>query len=694
VKRRDFLELTGATGLLLTFPLSGQEPERLPARQAYPTDFNAYLKIGPDGRTTCFVGKVELGQGSMTALAMLLAEELDVAFDSVDMVMGDTDLCPWDMGTFGSLNIWQFGPVLRGAAAEARAVLLEMAAERLETPRARLQVADGVVTGEGGRRVTYAQLVEGKRIARHLRDVKVKEVSAFKVVGKPTRRKDALDKVTGRARYAGDLGPAGVLHACVLRPPAHGARLKTLDTTAAEQVPGARILLDGDLVAALHARPDVAREALERMKATWDLPDATVSDQTIFDHLLKTAPAPRVVAQKGDLAEGERAATIRIEETYLNAYVAHAPVETHSAVAQLKDGRMTVWASTQAPFSVKPQVAQALGLPAKDVRIITPYVGGGFGGKSGGPQAVEAARLARLAGAPVQVVWDRREEFFLDTFRPAAVVKVRAGADGDGKLTFWDFQVTGAGDREAKSFYDAGHHRTTSAGGWQGGNPPGMQPLAVGPWRAPSVNTITFARESHMDRLAARAGLDPVTFRLRNLADPRMVRVLRTAAERFGWTPKVSPSRRGFGVACAMYNGTYVAALAEVAVDGTGHVQVKRISFSQDMGVVVSPDGARQQIEGCLTMGLGYALTEEVRFRGGDILERNFDSYQLPRFSWLPQLDIHLVDNPVDRATGCGEPPIVVMGALLANAIFDATGVRLNSLPMSPERLKAALAKA
>jgi isoquinoline 1-oxidoreductase len=381
-----------------------------------------------------------------------------------------------------------------------------------------------------------------------------------------------------------------------------------------------------------------------------------------------------------------------VEETYLNSYVAHAAMETHSAVAAIEGGKLTVWASTQTPFSVRQQLAQAAGFAPENVRVITPYVGGGFGGKSASRQAMEAARLAKITGKPVQVVWDRAEEFFYDTFRPAAVVKIRSGLDDAGKLLLWDYRVYCAGDREARPFYDIPHQRTQSSGGWGGDNPPGLHPFAVGPWRAPSVNTNTFARESHIDTLASKMGRDPLEFRLSHLSDPRMRGVLLAATGQFGWKPAPAPSGRGFGLACAIYSGTYVATVAEVAVDkSTGNVDVKRVVCAQDQGVTVNPDGSRQQMEGSITMGLGYALAEEVRFKDGAVLDRNFDTYQIPRFSWLPRIETILIENPETPASGCGEPPIVTTGAVVANAIFDATGARLRQLPMTPARLKAAL---
>jgi len=503
LSRREFLQLAGV-GLFIFFATDPtaicQEPSRQAGRPSYPTDFNAYLRIGDDGRVTCFVGKVEFGQGSKTALAQLAADELDVSFDAIDMVMGDTELCPWDMGTFGSLTIRQFGPVLRGAAAEARAVLLQMAADHLHLPSAEgLQVKDGVVTwGKDERkRVSYGKLVEGKHIERHVEKVPVKAVSAFSVIGKTLRRKDAVEKVTGKARYAADITQPGMLHARILRPPAHGATLKEVDTAAAEKIPGVRVVRDNDLIAALHEHRDIADRALGLMRARFEPSGPGEDDRTIFDHLLKDAPPLQLVDEKGSLADGEKLATRVVEETYLNSYVAHAAMETHSAVAVIEGGKLTVWASTQTPFPVRQQLAQAVGFAPENVRVITPYVGAGFGGKSASRQAVEAARLAKITGMPVQVVWERAEEFFYDTFRPAAVVKIRSGLDDAGKLLLWDYRVYCAGEREARQFYDIPHQRTQSSGGWGGSNPAGLHPFAVGPWRAFGQHQYLCARIAH-----------------------------------------------------------------------------------------------------------------------------------------------------------------------------------------------------
>jgi isoquinoline 1-oxidoreductase len=470
--------------------------------------------------------------------------------------------------------------------------------------------------------------------------------------------------------------------------------LKSVDTAPAKAIAGVEVVQDGDMVGVLHEFPDVAEKALEKIKAEFDLPEPTVDDKTIFDHLLKTNPQGRAVSEGGDLAEGRKLASKIIEQTYLNSYVAHAAMETHSALAKVEADKATIWASTQNPFGAQGEIAGAIGLPAQKVRVITPFVGGGFGGKTRNTQAVEAARLSKAVGKPVQVVWSRAEEFFYDTFRPAAIVKISSGIDGTGKMVFWDYDVLYAGERGAAQFYAIPNHRTTARpSGRQGAG--GGHPFATGAWRAPGNNTNTFARESQIDIMAAAAGMDPVEFRLKNLSDSRMIRALKTAAERFGWTPAKAPSKRGYGVACGMDAGTWVAAIAETEVDAKkGTVQVKRVVCAQDMGLVINPEGAQIQVEGCVTMGMGYALTEEVHFKDGKVLDNNFDTYELPRFSWVPKIETVLIDAKDSPPQGGGEPAIILMGAVIANAIYDRTGARLLQLPMTPERIQAALQKA
>jgi isoquinoline 1-oxidoreductase len=700
--RRDFLKRVGG-GIVIFMAINeallGQEEAPRPrggGRGGLPSDFNAFLRIGEDGHVTCYTGKIEMGQGPITSLPQMVAEELDAPIEAVDIVMGDTDLCPLDQGTFGSMTTRMFGPALRAAAAEARGVLLELAADALKVPQSQLVAKDGIISDsqDSKNKISYGQLAKGQKIERHLQSkAPLKDPAQFKISGKPQVRRDGEAKVTGKAHYAADIRVPGMLYAKILRPPAHGATLKSVDTSAAKAVAGVQVVQDNGLIAVLHEFPDVAEVALGKIKAEWDTPAATYDDKTVFDHLQSVAPQPRTLAHGGDLDEGKKNSAKQFDSTYLNAYVAHSPMEPHAALCQIEGDKATVWASTQNPFGARDQIAGAIGFPAEKVRVITPFVGGGFGGKTNNQEAVEAARLAKLAGKPVQVMWSREEEFFYDTFRPAAVVKINSGVDAAGKMAFWDYDVYFAGERGAAQFYTVPNHRTASRGSGFGG-PASAHPFATGAWRAPGNNTNTFARESQIEIMAAGAGIDPVQFRLNNLSDPRMIRVLKAAADKFGWTSAKSPSQRGLGVACGIDAETYVAAIAEVAVDkDKGTVQVKRVVCAQDMGVIINPEGAKIQLEGCVTMGLGYALTEEVHFKGGQVLDTNYDSYELPRFSWVPQIESVLIDNNENPSGGGGEPAIVLMGALVANAVYDATGARLFQLPMTPERVKAALKK-
>jgi isoquinoline 1-oxidoreductase len=698
VSRRRFLKIFGG-GIVVTVSandlLALQEaPARRRFGRALPDDFNAFLRVGEDGRVSCFTGKIEMGQGVVTSLAQMLADELEVSLETVDMVMGDTDLCPWDMGTFGSMSTRFFGPPLRAAAAEAREVLLELAAEKLGVPRNQLTVTDGVVSdaADPERKISYAELARGQKITHRIdRKAVLESVDNFSIVGRPVNRTDAVAKVTGEARFAGDIRREGMLYARLLRPPAHGAKLADVDASGIEAVDGATMVVDGDLVAVLHPTPDGAERAIARVASKWEMPELDLDEDSIFEHLLKVAPAGEALDRGGDLDAGMSVSIAKARHTYLDGYVAHAPMETHTAVAEFVDGKSTIWASTQTPFRLQTETAEALGLPEGKVRVISPFVGGGFGGKTSNRQAIEAARIAKRTGRPVQVSWSRAEEFFFDTFRPAAVVTIDAGVGENGRITYWDYTTYFAGARGAEQFYDIPHHRTVAApGGWRGG--PGTHPFATGAWRAPGNNTNTFARESHLDVLAAQAGVDPVEFRLENLRDAKMERVLKTVATKFGWKPATAPSGRGQGVALGVDAGTYVGLTAEVAVDrATGKVTVKRLICAQDMGLAINPEGATIQMEGCLTMGLGYALAEEVRFSGGRVLDTNFDTYKIPRFSWLPEIETVIIDAKGDPPQGGGEPAIVVVGAAIANAIFDAVGARLYRMPMTAERVRVAM---
>jgi isoquinoline 1-oxidoreductase len=693
LQRREFLKLLGP-GLYFLFwvdHLLGQQPRG--AAGSYPEDFNAYLRIAEDGHVTCYSGKVELGQGITASLAQMLAEELEVPFGSVSMVFGDTKLCPWDMGTNGSRSIKYFGPALRAAGAEAREVLIQMAAEQLRLPPDRLIAKDGTVSDKSNsqNKVTYGSLAKGKILERHLqKKPPLKSPTDFKVCGQSLPRADFREKVTGKAKFAGDFRLPKMMYGKVLRPPAHGARLKSVDVSAAKMNKDAIVLQEGDFVAVVHALPDAAEQTLSLIKAEYEIPAVSVDDKSIHERIANASARDNVIEQKGDLDLGKKLSVQQFAESYLTPYVAHAALETHSAIADVRNDGATVWVGTQRPFGADNEVARAIGLTADKVRVIAPYVGGGFGGKSQVGQAVQAARLSKMTGVPVQVVWTREEEFFYDTFQPAAVVRIGSGLDASNRISFWDCQVLFAGERSSQNIYNVANLRTTSRGSGFGGD--GPHPFNTGAWRGPGSNTNIFSRESHVDTMAAKVGMDPLEFRLLNLADTRMVRVARAAAEKFGWKSSKAPSGRGCGMACLDYLGTYVAAMAQIRVDkNSGRIQVERVVLAQDMGPIINPEGARMQMESGITMGLGYCLSEEIHFSGGVIHDLNFQSYKIPRFSWVPDIETVLVENLEIAPSGCGEPPIVGMGAMLANALFDATGVRIHQLPLTPQRVKEKL---
>jgi isoquinoline 1-oxidoreductase len=442
----------------------------------------------------------------------------------------------------------------------------------------------------------------------------------------------------------------------------------------------------------LHPNPEKAAKALSQVKATFTKDELEVDETSIFTYLLNSPSQSQEVARGGNLMEGESAADEIIESTFLDGYKAHSPIEPHTALAFWEGEKVTVWASTQNPFGAQEDIAGELDLELENVRVITPFVGGGFGGKSVNPQITEAVRIARVARKPVMVAYTREEEFFMDHFRPAAVVRIRSGISSDGKITLWDFKQYFAGNRGSNTIYHVPHNLTTGFGEKRG-EP--VHPFATGAWRAPANNTNTFARESQVDIMAAKAGIDPVQFRLDNLSDEKMIAVITALKEKFGYMPATGPSGRGIGIACGIDAGTWVAVMVEIKVDpGTGKVHPVRMVCAQDMGLCVNPQGSIIQVEGCLTMGMGYALSEDVAFRGGQVITRNFDTYQIPLFSWIPEtIETVILERMDQPPQGGGEPAIICMGGALANAIFDACGARLFQMPMTPERVLEGIPK-
>jgi len=697
MERRDFFKILGGGILIFFRPWSAIDVLALPAEQnrSLPKDYNAFLRIAEDGTITGFTGKIEMGQGIITSLPQMIADELGVSVEKIKMVMGDTDLCPFDQGTWGSLSTRVFGQFMRTAVAEARGVLLELASAQLGVPVSQLSVQDGIITDTKNTKntISYAQLSKGKKIEKFL-DVKpsMEDSTKFKYIGKSYNHKDALLKVTGEAKYTGDLKLPGMVFARILRPPSHNSKLKSVDYSAAEKVAGTKVVREGDFIAVINENRDRADEAIVKIKADYTFSEVQVNDKTIYDFMLKADSSVSVLKSVGDIEAGRKLSDKVFDSEFHDPYLAHTAIETHTALAQIEGDKLTVWASTQSPFGLRDGIVRELGFAVEKVRVITPFVGGGFGGKGEFQQGIEAAKLAKLTGKPVMLVWTRDEEFFLDTFHPAGVVKIKSGIDKSGMITFWDYNVYYSGTRGSETLYDVANSKTTHFNQKRDGAQ--IHQFGTGAWRAPNNNTNTFAREVQIDIMANAAGIDPLEFRLKNLKDPNLVACLKAVADKFGYKPSKAPSGRGIGIAMGTDAGAWVAHIAEVKVDkSTGKVQVVSIACAQDMGLCINPEGATIQMEGCIMMGLGYTLTEEVKFEGGNIKDRGFDSYTIPRFSWLPKIDTVILERKDKPPQGGGEPAIIGIGAVIANAIFDATGARLFSMPFTPERVLEALKK-
>lgn len=695
LKRRDFFALLGGG---VAVYLSSRNPSELLAlpliqQRGVPEDFNAFLTIYEDGTVICHVGKIEMGQGPITSLPQQVADELDVSIESIKMVMGDTATCSYDAGTWGSLTTREYSHYLRAACAEARAVLIQLAVEHLKISPENAKVKDGVVfdASKPEKKISYGWLTKGERIERSMDEKpKVKDHSEFYYVGQSLLRADSRLKVTGEAKYTADIPMEGRVYAKVLRPPSHHVKLKTVDFSEAEKMTGVEVIRDGDLIAVLHKLPDVAERALGTIKAEYTGDENEVDDQSIFKHLLTATGDIREREKAGDIEAGEAQADFIVESEFHDGYKAHAPIEPHAAMANWEGEKVTVWGSCQSPFGAQDQIAQELGMALEDVRVISPFVGGGFGGKIYHPQVMEVVKIARLVNKPVLLAYTREEEFFMDFFRSAAAIRIRSGITEKGLISLWDYKHYFFEARGSDTIYNVPNKLTTSYVARRGSP---VQPLPTGAWRAPGANSNTFARESHIDIMAAKAEIDPVEFRLRNLADEKMIAVIEALKAKFGYTPAKGPSGRGIGMACGTDAGTWVAVMIEVKVDTeTGNVQAIKAVVSQDMGMCVNPQGSIIQAEGCVTMGMGYALSEDIEFKGGDVISSNFDNYQLPLFSWTPEvIDTVILDRMDEPPQGGGEPAIICMGGALANAIFDACGARLHQMPMTPERVLAGI---
>ena len=686
--RRKFIKNMGS-GIIVVFCLG--DIGLLNARSSSSDEdlnFNAYLRVKENGRVDCFTGKIEMGQGIITSLPQVLAEELEVSIYDIDMVMGDTELCPYDRGTWGSLTTRFIDPVIRTAAAEAREVLLELAEEKLGITKEMLSVKEGIVyaKNDSSKKVSYAELTKGQKIVKSLKDKpEIKRSKDFKIIGKPVLRLDAEAKVTGKAKYTADIKLPGMVYAKIVRPEVFGSKKLSVDTSGLSAFQGVEFVEMDNLVAVVHEDPEVASKAMKSIKVIWESPELKVNEDTIFSYLEEQINESKVFEEGGNLKSGRSNSKEFIEAKYLDGYKAHACIETHAATCYFKGDKLIMWVSTQSPFGTRSQVARELNIPEEKVHVKQIFLGGGFGGKSFNSQAIEAALIANKVRKPIQLSFSRKEEFLYNRFRTAAVVNVGAGIDTKGKLTAWDFDIYCAGTRGTDLFYDIPNNRTRMF------NKRDVHPFNTGAWRAPGNNTTTFARESHIDVMAHAAGMDPFEFRMTNLKDQKMVATLQLAANTFGWV-KNKESGHGYGIALGQDAGTLVALITEVTVNKqTGEVNVIRAVCAQDMGQVVNPNGATIQTEGGITMGIGYALYEEIAFEGGKMKTKNFNNYEFTRFSSTPKISCVFMDKMDAKPQGGGEPAIICVGASIANAVFDACGSRVNRMPITPERVLAGI---
>jgi isoquinoline 1-oxidoreductase len=687
--RRDFFKIFGAgLAVFAVVKSASAEQETAPGPRSFhgqelPAEIGAWLHIGEDGVVTGFVGKAEIGQNVRTSLAQTIADELGVAFENVRMVLADTALTPFDAGTFGSRSTPTMTPQLRKVAAAARDLLVDKAAKQWNLSAVKLVAGNGRVTDPAsGRSLRYAELArEDLAQQRPPAQDPVKPPSAWTVAGQPLPKVDARDFVTGRHRYSCDLRPQGLLYGKVLRPPSFGATLVAYGDSAAKALPDVVLVRDGDFVGAAAPTVTAADAALAKLQIKWkEVPQ--ISDQEIFSYLKNNAESSkqeRFRNAKGSIPEGMAAAATHLETSYTVAYIAHAPLEPRSAVAQCSDGQLTVWMGTQRPFAVRGDLADLFHLPEKQVRVIVPDTGSAYGGKHTSDAGLEAARLARAAGGrPVKVVWTREEEFTWAYFRPAGLIEVKGGISGDGKLTAWEFHNYHSGMSAIETPYSVANMLTEYH--------PVPLVLRSGSYRGLAATANHFARETHMDALAHAARMDPLQFRLKNLSEPRMRAVLEAAAKAFGWPRQKTEQGQGFGLAAGNEKGSYVATFAEIVVaPKTKEIRVKKLVEAFECGAIVNPDGLRNQVVGAMIQGLGGALFESIHFQNGRIGNPRFSSYRVPRFRDVPEIEVVLLDRKDIPSAGAGETPIMGVAPAIGNAYFDATKIRLTSLPLQPQ---------
>jgi len=689
--RRDFFKFLGAGVLVVSIlkpAVIAQESGVARQRRgdSLPKEIDAWLHIGDNGKVTVYTGKVEVGQNIRTSLSQAVAEELHVPISNIELVMGDTKLTPFDMGTFGSRTTPTMNLQLRKVAAAARDVLIGLAATQWKADPQHLVAIDGKIKDQSGNRsVEYASLIKGQQLTETLpAEDPLTPAANWKVAGQSTAKVDGVDFVTGRHRYPSDQKLPGMLYGKVLRPPAFDATLISADIQKAEQM-GATAVHDGNFVGVAAPTSQLAAAAVAAIHAEWKA-EPQPSNKDLFDSLRKNTAEGTDATGDGDrfdtgaVDDAMKSADHRLQQTYTVQYIAHVPLEPRAAMAKWDGDQLTVWTGTQRPFGVRGQLAEVFHIPEDHVRVLMPDTGSGYGGKHTGETAIEAARLARAAKRPVKVAWTREEEFSWAYFRPAGVIDVISGVRNDGTITAWEFHNYNSGSAGIRTYYEIPNQRIVFH--------EVRSPLRQGSYRALAATANHFARESHMDELAHTVKMDSLEFRLKNLKDERLRAVFAAAAKQFGWG-KSKGAGQGFGMGGGYEKLGNIATFAEVHVDKSGEVKVVRVVSAFECGAIVNPDNLRNQIEGSNVQGLGGALFEAIEFENGKILNGRLSQYRVPRFSDAPVLETVLLDRKDIPSVGAGECPMVGLAPAIANAIFDATGVRLRALPLVPDGLKS-----
>ena len=684
ISRRAFVQLLG-TGLLITVTEGVSFAQRR-SRGGRGIAVAARVHINSDGTITVMTGKVEEGQGSRAELTQAAAEELRVDVDKIRLLMSDSDLTPDDGRTAGSRTTPSTVPAVRQGAATARELLRNLAAEQWKVDAGALNVKDGIITNRKTKKtISYADLAKSQKVDEAFKqtvssDIDLTPVEQWQAMGTSVPRPNSRDIVTGAHHYPSDIVRPNMLYGKILRPPSYGATLESIDLSKAKAMKDVVVVHDGQFVGFAAPSSFRAAQALEAVAGTASWKTAPhPSSREIFSYLKEHARTgdrsrPRT---KGSTDEALKKADKVLSETYNVAYIQHTPMEPRAAVAEWNDGKLTVWAGVDGPHQVKGDLVRALGVSSEQVRVIVPDMGSGFGGKHSGEAAEEAARLAKAAGRPVSVRWTRAEEFTWAYFRPAAVIECKGGLDDKGSLTAWDFTSINPGGSAIDTPYNIANTKILSAGS--------DSPLRQGAYRCLAATANNFARECFMDELAAVAGADPLAFRLAHLENQRIRTVLEAAARHFDWPnrrKKVTPET-GVGLACGTEKNSVVAACVEVGIDRKrGEIKVHHVCEAFECGPIQNPANLTSQVQGCIVMGIGGALREEMEFENGKILNASFARYLVPRFKDVPKIDVHLINKTDIPSAGGGETPIIAIAPAIGNAVFAATGIRLRSMPM------------